>query len=179
MQVPRQAHHERQLDLLLEEPAPCRSSGQPLELQECPHGGCRRSIAWKRHSLRMQAHQKKAGTRLSPEFTMAAGTDRPKNPISPLMNPGKFCRAPTHHQYACLEYTECSTLPELLDWDLQSDDLGQMSSTTLNNCRVVVLGCQKDTLALTPAISDAGQLEPLSWIFCLSRRSLRPGRRPE
>lgn len=42
MQVPRQAHHECQLDLLLEEPAPCRSSGRPARHQEHPHWGCRR-----------------------------------------------------------------------------------------------------------------------------------------
>lgn len=53
----------------------------------------------------------RTATHLRPEFTMAAGMDRPKNAIRPLMKPGKFCSAHVDHQHSHLEYTHCYASP--------------------------------------------------------------------
>ena len=99
VQVSGQPHHERQLDLLLEEPAGAEAAINLNVQREQPHWNCilhalERMLLAKAFPKACVGKQVGGlASHLKPEFTMAAGMDRPRNAIRPLINPGKFCSA--------------------------------------------------------------------------------------
>ena len=106
MQMPRQAHHKRQLDLFLEEPAFHNDKLQSIMSSSKQGEDSSRKGNWRHTGPENNIDnlenllcsqdctvEPKSLTYLSPEFTTAAGTERPRNAIRPLMKPGKFCAA--------------------------------------------------------------------------------------